>query len=133
MGELTMLTLSSRSVESRNLSGIPDRMVVRVSDQRDRPRALRAREAFLATEGNLPEGFGVYVALAKDAAALSDLAHVNGEAPCRVVGMPRNGRRDCAVAFGKHREQAFEPVLVIGHVLNASPLSISIPGGWFTP
>ena len=48
-------------------------MVMRVSDQRDRPRALRAREAFLATEGNLPEGFGVYVALAKDAAALSDL------------------------------------------------------------
>ena len=48
-------------------------MVMRVSDQRDRPRALRAREAFLVTEGNLPEGFGVYVALAKDAAALSGL------------------------------------------------------------
>jgi His-Xaa-Ser system radical SAM maturase HxsC len=45
----------------------------RVSDQRERPRALRAREAFLATEGNLPEGFGVYVALVKDAAALSSL------------------------------------------------------------
>jgi His-Xaa-Ser system radical SAM maturase HxsC len=73
MGELTMLTLSSRGVESRNLSDSPDRMVMRVSDQGDRPRALRAREAFLATEGNLPEGFGVYVALAKDAAALSSL------------------------------------------------------------
>jgi sulfatase maturation enzyme AslB (radical SAM superfamily) len=46
---------------------------MRVSDQRERPRALRAREAFLATEGNLPEGFGVYVALAKDAAALCSL------------------------------------------------------------
>jgi hypothetical protein len=46
-------------------------MVMRVSDQRDRPRALRAREVFLATEGNLPEGIGVYVALAKDATALS--------------------------------------------------------------
>ncbi len=74
MGELTMLTLSSRGVESRNLSDSPDRMVMRVSDQGDRPRALRAREAFLATEGNLPEGFGVYVALAKDAAALMLLA-----------------------------------------------------------
>lgn len=47
---------------------------MRVSDQRNRPRALRAREAFLATEGRLPEGFGVYVALAKDAAALSSLS-----------------------------------------------------------
>jgi len=74
MGELAMLILSSRCVESRNLSDIPDRMVMRVSDQRDRPRSLRAREAFLTTEGNLPEGFGVYVALAKDAAALSSLS-----------------------------------------------------------
>jgi His-Xaa-Ser system radical SAM maturase HxsC len=74
MGELTMLILSSRGVGSRNLSGIPGRIVMRVSDQRNRPRALRAREAFLATEGKLPEGFGVYVALAKDAAALSSLS-----------------------------------------------------------
>jgi His-Xaa-Ser system radical SAM maturase HxsC len=44
-----------------------------VSDQRDRPRALRAREAFLVTDDDLPEGFGVYVALAKDAAALGGL------------------------------------------------------------
>jgi His-Xaa-Ser system radical SAM maturase HxsC len=73
MGEFTMLTLSSRGVESRNLSAIPDRMIMRVSDQRDRPRSLRAREAFLAVEGNLPEGFGVYLALAKDAAALRSL------------------------------------------------------------
>lgn len=68
-----MLTLSSRGVESQSLSDIPDRMIMRVSDQRNRPLALRAREAFLATEGNLPEGFGVYVALAKDAGALSNL------------------------------------------------------------
>ena len=49
-----------------------------------------------------------------------------------ILGMLRNGRRDCAVTFGKHREQAFEPILVIGRVLRASPLSISIPGGRFT-
>jgi len=46
---------------------------MRVSGQRDCPWAFGACEAFLATEGNLPEGFDVYVALAKDAAALSSL------------------------------------------------------------
>lgn len=73
MGKLTMLTLSGRGVESRNLSDGPDRMVVRVTDQQDRPLALRAREAFLVAEGNLPDGFGIYLSLAKDAAALSRL------------------------------------------------------------
>ncbi len=73
MGKLTMLTLSSRAVESRNLSDSPARMVMRVTDQQDRPQALRAREAFLVAEGSLPEGFGVYLALAKHAAALDSL------------------------------------------------------------
>jgi His-Xaa-Ser system radical SAM maturase HxsC len=73
MGELTMLTLSSRGVESRNLSGSLARMVMRVSVQHDRPKGLRAREAFLITDGNLPEGFGLYMALAKDAARLGGL------------------------------------------------------------
>src|SRR5258708_36313074 len=68
-----MLKLSSRSVETRNFPSSPARMVMRVSDQLDRPKALRAREAFLVTEGKLPEGFGVYIALAKNAEALSDL------------------------------------------------------------
>jgi len=49
-------------------------MVVRVSDDQSRPRALRAKEAFLATNGNLPEGFGLYLALAKNAAALEGLS-----------------------------------------------------------
>jgi His-Xaa-Ser system radical SAM maturase HxsC len=73
MGERTMLTLSSRGVESRNLSGIHGRMVMRVSDQHNRPTGLRAREAFLIHDGSLPEGFGVYLAFAKDAAALCNL------------------------------------------------------------
>jgi His-Xaa-Ser system radical SAM maturase HxsC len=73
MGELTMLTLSSRGVESRNLSGSPARMVMRVSAQHDRPKGLRAREAFLITDGNLPEGFGLYMAFAKDAARFGGL------------------------------------------------------------
>jgi His-Xaa-Ser system radical SAM maturase HxsC len=73
MGKLTMLTLSSRAVESRNLSDSPRRMVVRVTDQQDRPQALRAREAFLVAEGSLSEGFGVYLALAKHATALDRL------------------------------------------------------------
>src|ERR1700688_2418643 len=73
MGELTMLTLSSRGVETRNFTSTPSRMVIRVSSQQDRPKALRAREAFLVTKGNLPEGFGVYIALARDAVALAGL------------------------------------------------------------
>ena len=48
-------------------------MVLRVTTQQNRPRALRSREAFLVTEENLPDGFGIYLALAKDAAALSRL------------------------------------------------------------
>ena len=73
MGKLTMLTLTSRAVESRNLSDSPARMVVRVTAQQNRPSALRPREAFFVAEGTLPEGFGIYLALAKDAAALSRL------------------------------------------------------------
>jgi hypothetical protein len=73
MGELTMLTLSSRNVESRNFPSSPSRIVMRVSNQPDRPKALRTREAFIVAEGNLPEGFGVYIAVAKDAVALGGL------------------------------------------------------------
>ena len=46
---------------------------MRVSEQKDRPKALRAREALLVNDGNLPEGFGVYIAIAKNAAALGSL------------------------------------------------------------
>jgi His-Xaa-Ser system radical SAM maturase HxsC len=68
-----MLTLSSHSVRSLNFSDGPERMVVRVTNQQDRPRPLRAREAFLVGEGNLPDGFGLYLAIAKHAAALASL------------------------------------------------------------
>ena len=73
MGKLAMLKLSSRAVESRNLADCPSRLVVRVTAQQDRPRALRRGEAFLVAEGSLPYGFGLYLALEKDAAALSCL------------------------------------------------------------
>jgi His-Xaa-Ser system radical SAM maturase HxsC len=68
-----MLKLSSRAVESRNLADCPDRMIVRVTAQETRPWALRSVEAFLVSERPLPGGFGVYLALEKDAAALSCL------------------------------------------------------------
>lgn len=68
-----MLKLSSRAVDSRNLSDSPARMVVRVTAQQDRPRALRPGEAFLVAEGTLPDGFGIYLALEKDAGALCRL------------------------------------------------------------
>jgi His-Xaa-Ser system radical SAM maturase HxsC len=71
MGEFTMLTLSGSIIESHNLSDNPARMVVRLSAQQDRPLALRPREAFFMTGDNLPEGFGIYVALTRNAAALS--------------------------------------------------------------
>jgi His-Xaa-Ser system radical SAM maturase HxsC len=73
MGKCAMLTLSGRSIESRNLTDNPARMVMRVSDRQDRPRALRAREAFLVTRGVIPDGFGIYMALARDAEALCSL------------------------------------------------------------
>jgi His-Xaa-Ser system radical SAM maturase HxsC len=68
-----MLKLSSRGIEGRNFSDCPTRLVLRVSTQSDRPQALRAREAFLVSGENLPEGFGVYLALANNAATLSQL------------------------------------------------------------
>jgi hypothetical protein len=68
-----MLKLSSRAVESRNLAKGPARMVVRVTTQQNRPRVLRPSEAFLVAEGSLPDGFGIYLAFEKNAAALSCL------------------------------------------------------------
>jgi His-Xaa-Ser system radical SAM maturase HxsC len=73
MGKLAMLTLSSRAVESRNVSESPARMVVRVTNQPDRPRALRIREAFLIADEDIPDGFGIYLALAKHAKVLNRL------------------------------------------------------------
>jgi len=73
MGKLAMLKLSSRAVESRNLADGPARLVVRVTAQPDRPRPLRPNEAFLVTEGSLPDGFAIYLALEKDCAALRRL------------------------------------------------------------
>ena len=54
--------------------------------------------------------------------------NVDSETPCRVLGLPRNGRRDCAVALGKHREQTLKPLLVVGLVPQTRPLRIGIPG-----
>lgn len=68
-----MLTLSSRQVESRNFSDGAARMVVRLSNQQNRPRALRSREAFLVSDGTIPEGFNFYLALEKDSSKLATL------------------------------------------------------------
>jgi His-Xaa-Ser system radical SAM maturase HxsC len=73
MGQLAVLTLSSRRIVGRNLQGKSPRVVVRVTDQQTRPHALRSREAFLVAEGNPPPGFGIYLALAKNARALDGL------------------------------------------------------------
>jgi len=67
-----MLTLSSRKVETRNFRDDAPRTVVRVTGQPDRPRALRGREAYLSAHGDAPDGFGMYIALSKNAGALRD-------------------------------------------------------------
>jgi sulfatase maturation enzyme AslB (radical SAM superfamily) len=82
-----MLKLSARGIEVRNFSTSPSRLVLRVSTQSNRPRALRAREAFLVYGENLPEGFGVYLALANNASALT---HLPSEA--RAVVLPNDFR-----------------------------------------
>ena len=68
-----MLKLSGRGIEGRNFSDCPTRLILRLSTKTDRPRALRAREAFLVTRENPPEGFRVYLAFASNAAMLSQL------------------------------------------------------------
>jgi His-Xaa-Ser system radical SAM maturase HxsC len=74
MGELAMLTLSSRNIEYRNFPGSLTRMVMRVSDQLGRPGSLRKHEAFLVTNEHPPEGFGVYIAMARNSPALGALS-----------------------------------------------------------
>lgn len=69
-----MLTLSGRSIESRNLPDNPARIVIRLSTGQDRPRALRAREAFLVADGDIPDDFGIYISLEKDAEKLGNLS-----------------------------------------------------------
>ena len=73
MGQRAVLTLSSRSIESQNLPDNPARMIVRVTKQEGRPRALRSREAFLARHADPPPGFGIYLALANNAETLDGL------------------------------------------------------------
>jgi His-Xaa-Ser system radical SAM maturase HxsC len=68
-----MLKLAGRAVELRSIPMDTPRFVVRVSQQPERPRALRAREAFLASAAPLPEGFGLYLAIKERAAALETL------------------------------------------------------------
>jgi hypothetical protein len=67
-----MLTLAGKLVEHRNFDS-NSRIVIRVADKKDRIAGLRGAEAFLARGNNLPEGFGAYIALAKDAAVLDEL------------------------------------------------------------
>ena len=68
-----MLTLSSRRVENRNFSDNPSRIVVRLTSEQDRPHVLRAREAFLVSDDNIPEGFDIYLTLEKNSSVLNHL------------------------------------------------------------
>lgn len=68
-----MLTLSGRIIELRDFPDDAARRVVRVTDRKDRLAPLRSREAFLARDCDIPEGFGTYLALAQNASVLDRL------------------------------------------------------------
>jgi His-Xaa-Ser system radical SAM maturase HxsC len=74
MGKPKMLKLSGRAIEMRNITPSSPRLILRVSERPERPRSLRAREAFLASAAPLPEGFGVYVATEGSMRTLETLA-----------------------------------------------------------
>ena len=56
-----MLTLGTRSAVFRVESGLPERSLVRISTDRERPYGLRRREAFLLDGGDVPDGFLIYI------------------------------------------------------------------------
>jgi His-Xaa-Ser system radical SAM maturase HxsC len=65
-----MLMLSGRILGQRNFLDGSGRSIVRVTDRSDRIRPLRPKEAFLIRGFDIPEGFGIYLALFKNASAL---------------------------------------------------------------
>jgi His-Xaa-Ser system radical SAM maturase HxsC len=67
-----MLMLAGKLVEHRNFDP-GSRIVIRVGDKKDRIAGLRGAEAFLVRDNSLPDRFGAYIALAKDAAVLDRL------------------------------------------------------------
>lgn len=58
-----MLSLSGHLLEKRNFTADAANMVMRVSEDTERPRALRQREAFLLSSEAIPDGFGTYLVL----------------------------------------------------------------------
>jgi hypothetical protein len=68
-----MLTLAGRATALRNVPGEGANIIIRVSDNVERPRALRNREAFLVSNGTPPSGFGLYLALKCNAERLDFL------------------------------------------------------------
>jgi His-Xaa-Ser system radical SAM maturase HxsC len=72
-----MLTLRGRGVEFRNVLGESGTLLVRLTEQADRPQGLRRREALLLNSGSLasgslPDGFRAYVAFDRDTKAISN-------------------------------------------------------------
>jgi hypothetical protein len=56
-----MIVLGARQIAFSPGAAAGLRSTIRVSTDVQRPAALRAREAFFATSGNLPEGFAWYI------------------------------------------------------------------------
>jgi len=69
-----MLVLNGRALDFHNFQSDAKNAIIRVSAQPNRPNPLRKREAFLVTDQNPPEGFDMYIGVAKTASALKRIS-----------------------------------------------------------
>jgi His-Xaa-Ser system radical SAM maturase HxsC len=65
-----MLTLGGGGVELRSIAEESEPFIIRLSESPLLPKPLRAAEAFIVRSTPVPEGFGLYVALAADRSLL---------------------------------------------------------------
>jgi len=66
-----MIVLATSSAVYSEDAALSERLTVRISTDPHRPFPLRAREAFVATTDDVPEGFGWYVYIGRDVSGLS--------------------------------------------------------------
>ena len=65
-----MIVLATSSAVYSEDATISERLTVRISSDPHRPLPLRAREAFIATSDDVPEGFGWYIFIGRDVPGL---------------------------------------------------------------
>lgn len=77
-----MLTLSSSNLELRNLAPEAEPFVALLSANPDLPKPLRTQRAFLLVDGDVPQGFRLYITLQRDRGVLE---HVPPESSVLVL------------------------------------------------